>query len=233
MPNRRSDRNGLGATWGLRLLALALAVLAWFVFTVGQRERLAETTVETFVTYNSPESLVILDAQEKVRVRVRGPASRIARLNPFQFSVVVELRGAGRGRHDVPLSASNVVAPGGLEVLAVDPTVLTLQLDREIEDLKPVDAQLTGEPAAGAIAQDPTVIPLQALVRGPESRVNQLSALTTTPVNLDGHALDFEEAAAVISPDPLVKVLQPAVVTVKVRLDIPPAPGAAAGSRGR
>ncbi len=66
--------------------------------------------------------------------------------------------------------------------------------------------------------------PLQVLVRGPESRVSQLPALTTTPVSLDGHAFDFEEQAAVISPDSLVRVVQPAVVLVKVRMDLPNSP---------
>ena len=39
-------------------------------------------------------------------------------------------------------------------------------------------------------------------------------------VFIRGHALDFEESVAVVSPDPLVQVLQP-VVVVRIELDIP------------
>ena len=65
------------------------------------------------------------------------------------------------------------------------------------------------------------VTPPRILVRGPESHVRQVLALSTTPVSLDGHALDFVETAAVVSSDPLVTVLQPVVVTVSVPMEIP------------
>jgi YbbR domain-containing protein len=209
------------SAWGLRLLALALAVLAWFILSVGQREQSSETTVEVFVTYLPPEDFMILESPDRVRVRLQGPESEIAALNPFQVTVVVELRDAELGRQEVVLTGDNVVAPGGLQVVSIDPNVLTLQLDHEVSELKPIDAQLVGEPAAGAVAQEPTVFPLQALVTGPESKVSALAALTTTPINLNGHALDFQTQAAVISPDPLVRVVEPSVVRVDVRLDIP------------
>jgi hypothetical protein len=40
-------------------------------------------------------------------------------------------------------------------------------------------------------------------------------------VDLTGHALDFQEQAAVLPPDPLVNVVQPAVVTVRILMEIP------------
>ncbi len=214
----------LWSAWGLRILALALAVLAWFIISVGQREQIGETTVEPFVTYRPPEDFIVLEPPDRVRVRLSGPESRLAGLNPFQVSVVVELRGRELGRQEILLTRDNVVVPGGLEVVSIDPNVLTLQIDREISDLKPIDVQLTGEPAAGAVAQEPTVFPLQALVTGPETKVTALKALTTTPISLDGHAIDFQAQAAVISPDPLIRVVEPSVVRVDIRLDIPGAP---------
>ena len=35
------------------------------------------------------------------------------------------------------------------------------------------------------------------------------------------HALNFQEQAAVLPPDPLITVVQPAVVNVRVRMEIP------------
>ncbi len=214
----------LWSAWGLRVLALALAVLSWFILSVGQREQIEETTVEVFVTYRPPEDFVILEPPDRVRVRLQGPASQIGALNPFQVSVVVELRDAELGRQEIPLTDNNVFAPAQLTLVSIEPNVLALQLDREVSILKPIDVQLVGEPAAGAIAEAPTVFPLQALVTGPESKVNELGALMTTPVSLDGHALDFQEPAAVVSPDPLVRVIEPSVVQVNVRLNLPGSP---------
>jgi hypothetical protein len=105
-----------------------------------------------------------------------------------------------------------------------------LQIDRVTAEMKPVDPNLTGEPAAGAVAGQAQVLPASVLVNGPVSRLSQIVALTTTPVKLDGHAFDFEESVAVVSPDPLVRVQQPAVVTVRVPLQIPESAGG--GGRG-
>lgn len=210
--------------WGLRLLALALAVLAWSFLGLGQREQTNETTVEPFVTYRLPEDYMLLDSQDRVRVRLQGPASRIAGLNPFQVSVEVELRDRELGRHEIALISDYVIAPAGLEVTSIEPNVLTVQLDREVSELRPIDVQLIGEPAAGAVAREPTVFPIQALITGPESRVRQLTALSTTPISLDGHALDFDAQARVVSSDPLIRVIEPSMVNVNVRLDIPNAP---------
>lgn len=220
----------LWSTWGLRALALALAILAWFILSLGEREQLTEINVEPIVAYRPPEGYTVLKAPDTVRVRLLGPASIASRLIPGQVSVVVELSAEQSGLQQVELSEANVTAPVGLVVVAIDPSALTLQLDRVISDLKPIDIELTGEPAAGAVALAPSVFPDQALVRGPESRVNQISNLTTKPINLDGHAIDFAAQAEVISGDPLVRVVEPLVVRVTVFFDIPNTPTGQDGS---
>ncbi|MFQ5350919.1 MAG: hypothetical protein ACE5EG_10795, partial [Thermoanaerobaculia bacterium] len=78
--------------WGLRLLAVGLAVLAWFLATADRREsRTGSTVVEAFINYTAPEQMMILQAVEKVRVGIRGTSSQIQNLNPFQVSVGVDL----------------------------------------------------------------------------------------------------------------------------------------------
>jgi len=54
--------------WVLRLLALALAILAWFFFAVQQRERLSDKVVEASVRYDNFPGLVLLERIESVRV---------------------------------------------------------------------------------------------------------------------------------------------------------------------
>jgi len=93
----------------------------------------------------------------------------------------------------------------------------------------PVRPQLVGEPAAGAVPGEPEVLPNQVLVTGPESLISKYDWLNTRPISLDGHALTFEETIAVIPPDPLIQVVQPSKVTVRVPLG---QPGADAGTVG-
>jgi hypothetical protein len=58
------------------------------------------------------------------------------------------------------------------------------------------------------------------VVEGPSSRLARLDHVETQPIDLDGHALSFEETVGVVSPDSLVQIQQPARVRVRVPLKI-------------
>jgi len=209
------------STRGLGLLAVALALTAWFVFTVEKRERLSEKVIEATVRYDNFPGLIVVERVEAVRVGVRGVVSKMRSLNPFAVDVFVELANPDKGVFEVPLTSDNVFLPEDLEVVSIEPNIIQLKLDREASDLLPVQPRLEGEPAAGAKVRYAEVIPPSVLVRGPEDVVRSIGTLSTTPVNLTGHALDFQEQAAVLPPDPLITVVQPAVVNVRVRMEIP------------
>ena len=216
--------NGRGAfwgPWGLRLLALALALLLWFFVAVEEREGVAEKVLEAAITYSPPNGYVLLDPVQRARVGLRGRASRIRNLNPFVVDIFLEIPAGERRAYDLQILPENVIMPEGVEVISIEPATIRVRLDREVTGMLPVRARLVGEPAAGAVASEVQVIPDKVLVSGPESRLRGVNNLVTTAVDLDGHALDFEETAAVLSPDPLIKVLQPAVVTVRVPMQPP------------
>jgi YbbR domain-containing protein len=85
----------------------------------------------------------------------------------------------------------------------------------------PVTPNLVGEPAAGAIVEEPEVFPNQVLVTGPKSMLARVESLTTPPISLEGHALTFEQQVPVLPPDPLIQIVQPSKVTVRVPLRQP------------
>ena len=214
-----SERRNL---WGLRLLALALAVLAWFLATADRREtRTGNTAVEASVNYSTQEQMMILEAVEEVRVGIRGTSSQIQNLNPFQVSVSVDLRNAETGTREVNLTPRDVLLPEGLEVISIEPNQFVVELDRVVQEIRPVEENLVGEPAAGAVVLSSEVVPQQVLISGPESLVSELRSLVTSPVSLNGHALDFEQRAQVVSPNAKIQIVQPVVVTVRVELEIP------------
>lgn len=210
-----------GNVWGLRLLALGLAATLWFIVSGDKREPESGKIVEASVTYNVPSGFIILDPIDKVRIRLRGTASHIRNVNPFEVSAIVDVTAAQSGSLQVSLGPENIVGPRNVEVVSVEPSLISLTIDRLSSGMLPVVATLIGEPAAGAVVEGATTHPGQVLVRGPQSRLRQTTALRTSPVDLTGHALDFEEQAAVVSPDPLITVVQPAVVSVRIPMSIP------------
>jgi YbbR domain-containing protein len=207
--------------WLLRLVALVIATGIWFVVALQSREQQSEKQIEADITYNVPRGTVLLDPVQKVSIRLRGSASEIRNLNPFAVDVLVNVRGQERGVVEVQLGEDDVLMPRGLELISIEPTTLRLAIDREATRSVPVEPRLVGEPAAGAVVEGLRVRPETVVVTGPESHLVNLEQLFTSPVTLDGHALSFDESAAVVSPDPLIRVVQPTVVTVHIPLRLP------------
>jgi len=218
----------LARTWALRLLALGIAIGIWFNASVQDRLVSSEKVVEASVSYNRPRGFIIINPVRSVNVRLLGSKKAIRQLNPYQVNVTVELSRRQEGSAIVNLEPENVSTPDGLEVAAIEPGTIRVDLEREVTQRLPVTPRLVGKPAAGAVAGEPEVFPNQVLVTGPESLLARVEALSTTPISLDGQGLPLEETVAVIPPDPLIQIVQPTKVTVKVPMrqpgDQPPAP---------
>jgi YbbR domain-containing protein len=206
--------------WGLRLLAVAIAVALWLVIAVEDRESSTQRAVTASVTYNSPPDLVLIDPVQELRVVLSGPESQIEALDPRQVSVRVDLAGTEPGRHALSLGPGDVSLPPNLRVESVAPNQITIEVDRRAVKQVRIEPVFTGEPAAGAALGQVTMVPAEVVVEGPSSRLARLDHVETQPIDLDGHALSFEETVGVVSPDSLIQIQQPARVRVRVPLKI-------------
>ena len=212
--------------WGLRFFSLLVAIMAWAVISFGQREIYNEQLLETRVQWRStPSNLILLDEVRNVQVRLRGPESRMQSLNPFLITLVVDLSGAVKGPQQIELRPEAVNRPQGIEVTAIEPGSISVELDELVTEVREVLPDLSGEPAAGAVVKATRVVPSPVAVRGPETLLRNLNRLTTQPVSLDGHAIDFEERTLIVDPGPLITPLNQ-VVTVYVTLEVPSAASA-------
>ncbi|HEX9670692.1 MAG TPA: CdaR family protein [Thermoanaerobaculia bacterium] len=207
--------------WGIRLLALGIAVGIWFSVSLDERRRLSEKVVEASVSYNRPRGMIILDPVGTVEVRLRGTERAIRQLNPDLVDVEINLARTPEGQVTVPLGPDDVLTPDGLEVVSIRPNAIRLELDREITRRVPVEPVLVGEPAAGSTAGTPEVLPNQVQVTGPESLLSRLQSLQTAPISLDGHAVPFDVLVAVEAPDPLIQIVPPSRVNVHVPMTQP------------
>ena len=206
--------------WGVRLLALAIAVALWFFLSWEKRERQSERVIEASVTYDTASDMMVLDPVRQIDVRVRSGTQRVRTLNPALVNVVVELEETTPGSIDVALSPEAVYVPEGFTVVSLDPNTLNLTLDRMVAKNLPVEIDLVGEPAAGATVGTPVSVPPEVEVRGPSSRLEHVALVVTRPVSLNGHAQTFDELASVLPPDPLTSV-DPGLVRVRVPMQPP------------
>lgn len=205
-----------GRTWGLRLLALGIAVGIWFNASVEDRLVSSEKTVEATVGYTIPRGYVILNPVSGVNVRLMGSKKAIRQLGGGQVAVSVELSQRQLDTKTYRITADDIGAPEGLEVVAIEPNTIPIDIEREVTQRLPVAPRITGKPAAGWTAEEPEVFPNQVLVTGPESLFTRIESLTTEAISLEGRAGTFDEPVAVQSPDPLIQVVQPSRVTVRI-----------------
>lgn len=212
--------------WGLRFFSLLVAIMAWAVISFGQRERFTERRLEVPLEWaDTPVNLIRIDAPDNVEVVMSGPESRMENVNPFLVTLRVDLRNAVKGPQQIRLLPEAVSVPQGIEVVAIEPSTISIELDELVTEVRPVRAVLRGEPAAGAVVKATRVTPPTVAVRGPESLLQSIQELTTEPVSLDGHAIDFEERKLIQDPGSRVTPLQ-LVVTVAVTLEVPTASSA-------
>lgn len=215
--------------WGIRLLALAIAVGLWWSVSYREREAIGERTVTAAVSYNQPRDYVILNPPQSVSVRVRGRSRSIRRLDPDTVSVQVNVSAPQPGTVTINLVPENVLMQEDLQVVSIRPNSIRMELDREVTESFPVRPRLTGEPAPGARVEKPIPFPPQVSVTGPETLLAKIRTLSTRPIDLEGRTSSFDEQAEVLPPDPLI-VLESPRVTVRVPIVPPPPP---AGDEGQ
>lgn len=221
-------------TWALRLLALGIAIGIWFNASVEDRLVTSEKVVEANITYNRRPGFTIINPVQRVNVRLIGSKKAIRQLSPYMVDVSVELSRRGTGASTVELGPENVVAPEGLEVVSIEPSSISVDLEREVTERLPVVPKLVGKPAPGVVVDEPEVFPNQVMVIGPEPLLARVESLSTPPISIEGLSSTLEEDdVAVVAPDPLIQIVQPSKVSVRVPIHKPPVAPAGAANAGK
>lgn len=217
--------NEWARTWGLRLLALGIAIGIWFNASVEDRLVFSEKVVEASVTYNSPVGFIIASpGPQSVNIRLKGSKKAIRQLNPYTVNVQVDLSKRQIGPASISLATKDVYdVPDGLEAISIEPNTVRVDLEREVSLRVPVVPRFAGKPVAGSAIGEPEVSPNQVLVTGPEPMLTRLDSLSTRPINLEGRALTFDERVEVVPPSPLIQIAPPGMVTVRVPITPPSA----------
>ena len=206
---------------GLKVLAIALATLLWLTVA---GEHVVERSMRVPLEFrNIPETLEIVgDPPVSVDVRLRGSSAILSRLDPGEVVAVLDLSSARPGSRLFHLRNDEVKAPFGVEVSQVVPSTLSIELEKSATRMVPVVPAIDGKPATGFVIGRVTAEPATVLVRGPESRVRELSEATTEPVSVEGGRDRVRDVVTVGVSDAAVRLAEPQSATVVI--EIWPAP---------
>jgi YbbR domain-containing protein len=215
-----TDRPALFRNLGLKLLALVIALVVWFVFAAQRRERISERT------YRIPLSLVNIPGQmviasplpPSVDVRVRGPFTALRQLDPGKLEAVIDLADTTRGERLYRLAPEDINVPQEVEVLAISPSEIRILLDSMAEKSVPITPNVVGTPAAGFAVEEVAVEPRTARVTGPASLIGPMTQISTDPISIEDRASSLSVPATVLPDAPGVRVKEGQIVTVAVRI---------------
>ncbi len=220
----------------LFLVALVAAFFLWRSLAGQRREHLSVRGIRAPLTLvNIPRELIITSTvPEAVSVQLRGPLSRT--LDPRSpVEVLLDLASARPGVQAFPIEDADVHVPPEVEIVSVDPSEVTLELERLQTALLPVRPVLDGSPAPGFAVGQVRVAPPQVTVQGPASLVDALETVETTPVQLEGASAEVDVAAQARLPHPLLRTVTavPLLVVVEVVPQPQPEPAPTAPARRR
>ena len=200
----------------LKLFSLAVAVMLFLFVSV---ESATPVDVDFRIEYRTADDIMILgEAPPLVHATLRGPWATFRRWDPNELKpVVVDLSDAGPGTVRHQIDSADIIAPGGMSVVAVRPAEVQLVLDRQTERRVPVQVDLVGRPAFGYELESVTPKPKELRVIGPAREMQSLDFVFTRPVDVEGRQADFTAEVDAKAPPPPLR-LKDRKVAVAVRV---------------
>lgn len=185
----------------LRALALVLAIITWYAI----REAISFETVVSDVPVQIAHDVgwaVLEKSVETVDIRFRGARGDVADLTRDRIRVSVEARGdhVNRARVVAKIRPDNVRAPNGARPVLIQPDEITFSMDREGERQVPVKAEMQEPVPDGFDIERVQCVPATVLLSGPLSKLQDVDAVHTAPIDLQGRVQSFKTRAALVAP---------------------------------
>lgn len=169
--------------FGSLLLAFILAVVVWVSAVMAsdpnQEQNLAQpVTLE--IIGQDPGLLLMGNTPDQVQMRLNAPRSVWSKLNstPKDIRAWVDLTGLKAGTYTVPVKVQVNVRPA--QIVSYDPQEIQINLENLTTRNYTITLRVTGTPAQGYEAKQPTFEPNQVTVSGPESLTSRVQQVRAT-----------------------------------------------------
>ncbi|MCC7441425.1 MAG: hypothetical protein IT285_07320 [Bdellovibrionales bacterium] len=180
---------------GTKLISIVIAVLLWFVVLGSRNVEVAkEITLQVVTAANVS---IANELPEKVVFRLSGPKAFLRTiLDRRDDPIRVDLSGARTGAVTYRFFSDNIRLPIGVQVQSISPASITVQLEEVRFKRVPVRVELQGLPPEGFSILSTDVDPPEVELKGPESRIGEVTELRTQAIDVTGARRGFERKAA-------------------------------------
>ena len=153
----------------IKIFALILATALWMYVMNEQNPPIEVSFTIPIEVRNLSSGLMLIDAPETVRVKVKGPRSVIAGVTAKDIQCYVDLKDLNEGRHTVKV---NTTIPQMLELVEVNPDKAAVRIDVLTARTFPVELRLKGIAAHGTAVVKSSVNPTEVRLSGPKGQLD-------------------------------------------------------------
>jgi YbbR domain-containing protein len=214
---------------GLKIAALVLACVVWFIVSGPRREQERQRTATASLSLvGLPEDLVITtDVRSSVAVRVKGRISDLRSLASQNLEASADLSLISKpGDVVVTLRPQHINVPPEIEVVDIVPNKVRFTIEKLGRSSVIIRPFLVGEPPEGYLVGQAIAAPDRALIEGPMSQIVKLTEVATERIIMTGRTATFVQNVPVVSDSPLIRIVDPqrTQVTVPVLAEVGPLP---------
>lgn len=176
---------------------------------------------------NIPENMVLIDFHtDKIEIRIQADPQLVERINkentryPVDLYTDLEFDPAGDsdsiepGAYFFPVEEKRIPVNPAIKILSVNPSYLSVQLDKKVKKTFNITVPYIGEPATGYITLDAATEPPTVELTGAASLIQEIKELKTKPIDLTNVnenfkkkiPLDLENPSIISSSDPIITV---------------------------
>jgi YbbR domain-containing protein len=196
----------LSEDWSLKLFSLGTAVLLFLFVSV---ENDTPVDVDFRIEYRTADDIMIVsDCPTVVNATLQGPWAKLRSFDMADLEpVVVDFTQSGPGRSRHAITTGSIRPPGGMRVVAVLPAEVEVSLDRRVERLVDVHADVAGSPAFGYEIGEVQLSPKKVRVVGPATKMPGLEYISTRALQVDGHEDSLSQDVDLRPPPPPMRLL--------------------------
>jgi YbbR domain-containing protein len=181
-------------SWYFKFLAVVLAVIMWY-FVVGEERAEVGLTVP-LVLINMPRDLIVVNnVPHGIEIRINGPRSLVQSLSTENLSKTLDLANTREGSVSFSISSEGIPLPRGVKITRINPTQVTVILEKLLAKKINVQPRVTGKPAPGYEVESLRVNPEQVDIAGPEEVVQKLEVLFIKPIDIQGQVNNLKQRA--------------------------------------
>jgi YbbR domain-containing protein len=172
----------LNKNFGTMLLAFVLAVVVWTSAVIASdpnRER-SFPKVSLEIIGKSEDMLIVNNVPPQVTVTLFAPESNLTQYdkNPSLMRATLDVTGLESGTYTLPVNVTYVLQPARL--LAVEPQLQDVTLDRLVTRIDLVNVDIVGKPVRGYQTGVPVLDASRVTVSGPATLVNKVKEVRAT-----------------------------------------------------